>query len=523
MQTSTQLELNRVDTLIISVGTRQVGWRSHDGVVRCFGADGDRGHPPHIDRLYRELGVERGCYEDNQHYPWSVRDLGQRYYEHCREWLDGDFSAVVLLLDEKIISDCVAKGLKHIILWATNQPESVAWNYRRADTLWLAELMKGKIEATWKEVKVDVLHPMVNANHRETIREELEGFILPIALEPMKSMSADEAAQFVLVIENKGAVPAMAEGLEICAAALVRQCQVINATPIEPSPLFPVDADGNYGVCKAEKYDLISVSEYFWPLERLRVISAWERGDFLEAKIWLQSHQNRHKLLYQLAGYLAMSTNWEIVKFLKDPNFERGWLCSKAVASLASSEEINGWRKQLLELREDKLGQVWESSFLIELQLRRGNYTAAFNQFSQTLERLLYVRSLQEDWRGKGLIKIPEYWNFIKPYQPGFKELNDAWITREKIAQTDNFVALLTDIRLQRNDIVHQAEPVTLMDLRNIWWKNGWTVKVGGDYEEIYKLMMDILREVCQRNWQIPAKEFLRSLSDWGLKVLISH
>ncbi len=521
MQSNTQTEINRVDALIITVGTRQVGWRCKDGVVRCFGADGDRGHPPHINQLYQELGVERGYYEDNQRYSWSVRDLGQRYDEYCREWLDNDFSAVVLLLDEKIISDCVAKGLKHIILWATNQPESVAWNYRRADTLWLAELMKGKIEATWKGVKVDVLHPVINVSYREAIREELEDFILPLALEPMKSMASDEAEQFVLIVENKGAVPAMAEGLEICAAALVRQCQVINATPIEPQPLFPVDAEGNYNVCTAEKYDLMPVSSYFWPLERSRIISAWERGDFLEAKIWLQSHQSRHKVLYQLAGYLAMSANWEIVKFLKDANFERGWLCSKAVGSLASSEEINGWRKQLLELREDKLGQVWESSFLIELQLRRGNYTAAFNQFSQTLERLLYVRSQQEDWIEKGLINVREDLRHLgKDYQPGFKELTDAWITREKIAQNDQVVALLTAIRLQRNDIVHKAEPVTLVDLRNIWAMNGWVVKVGCDYEEIYKLMMDILRLVCQRNWQIPEKCFLRSLSDWGLKVL---
>jgi hypothetical protein len=47
-------------TLIITVGTRQIGWRCKDEIVRCFGADGDRGHPPHMNELYQELALERG-------------------------------------------------------------------------------------------------------------------------------------------------------------------------------------------------------------------------------------------------------------------------------------------------------------------------------------------------------------------------------------------------------------------------------------------------------------------------------
>ena len=31
-----------IDTLIITVGTRQIGWQCDDGIVRCFGTDGDR-------------------------------------------------------------------------------------------------------------------------------------------------------------------------------------------------------------------------------------------------------------------------------------------------------------------------------------------------------------------------------------------------------------------------------------------------------------------------------------------------
>ncbi|MFB2970286.1 hypothetical protein ACE1CD_15030 [Aerosakkonema sp. BLCC-F183] len=524
MKTSTQLELNRVDTLIITVGTRQVGWRCEDGVVRCFGADGDRGHPPHINELYRELGVQRGYYQDKQQFAWGVRDLGERYYDRCQKLLGGDFSSVVLLLDEKIIADCVAKGLQQIILWATDQPESVAWNYRRADTLWLAMLMQGKIEATWKEVKVEVFHPVINANDREAIREEFEGFILHFALEKMKGMPGDEASQFVLAIENKGATPAIAESLEICAAALVRQCQVINATPQEPQPLYREVADQHLSACAAEKYDFIPVSSYFWPLERSRIISAWERGDFLEAKLWLQAHQNRHKLLYQLAGCLALSTNWEIVKFLHDPNFERGWLFANALSSLASKEQIETWRTRLLELRNDKLGQVWESCFLIELQLQRQNYTAAFTQFSQTLERLLYVRSQTEDWIGKGLIKPkPDLIHLGKDYDPSFKELTDAWISLSKLRQTDKMVSLLKAIRQQRNQIVHKAEPLTLSQLQNVWANNGFPVRVTSDYREMEKMMVDVLKKVCDRCFQIPEKTLLGSLYEWGLKVLRSE
>ena len=34
-----------VDTLIITVGTRQIGWRCKDHIIRSFGADGNIGYP----------------------------------------------------------------------------------------------------------------------------------------------------------------------------------------------------------------------------------------------------------------------------------------------------------------------------------------------------------------------------------------------------------------------------------------------------------------------------------------------
>lgn len=275
---STQPEITRADTLIITVGTRQVGWRCFDGVIRSFGADGNIGYPPHVDELYLELKIERGNYQekDNIH-PWSARDLGKRYYDHCVDWLGGDFSSVELLLDLKIIEAGVQRGLKHIILWATDQPEIVRWEYRRLDTIWLAKLMEGKIKATFPGVEVEVHAPVIAANDSKAIRQELESLILPYALEFI-SQSGDEFQpvdeEFILWIENKGCTPAIAQGVEICAAALVRQCQVFNVIPKNPETYYETQLNGSKSACPSPGYDLVPMGEYFWPLERIRVVSA---------------------------------------------------------------------------------------------------------------------------------------------------------------------------------------------------------------------------------------------------------
>ncbi|MCT7980432.1 hypothetical protein [Laspinema olomoucense] len=521
MKTTAQIEIERVDTLIITVGTRQVGWRSKDGVVRCFGADGDRGHPPHINQLYQELGIERGFYEPSiTSMSWSVRDLGSRYYEYCQEWLGGDFSSVELLLDHKIISDSVTKGLNHIILWATNQPETVPWNYRRADTCWLAQLMKGKINMTWPGVKVDVLELKVNANDRHAIREEFENFIWPFALEQREKSPLNE---FVLMIENKGSIPAIAESLEICAAALVREFQVINASPIEPPNSYPASENGMLSAVLSQTYEMVPLSEYFWPLERSRIISAWERGDFQEAQVWLSAHQSRHKPLYQLAGYLALSTNWEIVRFAQNKQIENGWLRSRLVEQLAGAEQVQQWRDQLLELRTNPGLQTWETVFLIELQLKRQNYTTTFMQFSQTVERLLYLRSEQENWLGKNIISLPPNFDpYGKPYQPGFYGLINGWCKLENIRESDKWYKLLHGIRFKRNDLIHKATPVTLQEMQLLWSNNGFP-KVSESPEFLMKLIVESLRKVCDRHLQIPQQPLSRSLYAWALEILRSE
>lgn len=72
--------------------------------------------------------------------------------------------------------------------------------------------------------------------------------------------------------------------------------------------------------------------------------------------------------------------------------------------------------------------------------------------------------------------------------------------------------------------MIHSAEPVTLGQIRSIWSDEGlFSVKYAEDPEAIRELMMDVLKKVCDRNWQIPETTLLRSLYDWGLNRLIAE
>ena len=342
----------QVDTLIITVGTRQLGWKCKDGVIRSFGADGNIGYPPHIDELYQELEITRGIHEEkDKKFPWSARDLGKRYYDYCKEWLGGDFSQVELLLDQKIIETAAKNNLKHIILWGTDQPEHITWAYRRLDTLWLAELMAQKIKLMYPNLRVDVHTPKINAGDNNAIREELEQLIFP---EMQDYLISNKDREFVLWIQNKGCTPAIASCVEICAAALVRQCQVFNSSPNDPEDLFTTVSNGSRTALHSSDFKLIPLGEYFWSLERLRVISAWERGDFIESQLWLKVHQSRHQVLYKLSGILALYTNWETEKFLK---LISDWLGSKDVAKSISNEQIKTWQEQLQNIKNNKLSR----------------------------------------------------------------------------------------------------------------------------------------------------------------------
>lgn len=507
--TNIATESSRVDTLIITVGTRQIGWRCKEGIVRSFGADGNIGYPAHVNQLYQELGIERGTYQENDKtYPWSARDLGQRYYDYAKEWLGGDFNQVELLLDQKIIEAGIKKGLKHIILWGTDQPETVSWFYRRLDTLWLAELMAGKIKSIFPHVRIDIHSPKISANDSDAIRQELELLVLK---EAIKYFFPNQDEEFVLWIQNKGCTPAIASGVEICAAALVRQCQVFNASPDEPEEFFPTLADGSRTATHSQTFKLIPMGEYFWSLERLRIISAWERGDFSEAQFWLKVHQNRHKLLYKLAGILAKYTNCE-----SDNRFFQSledWIGSNDVSKIVNSERIQTWQEQLRQMRQHGFIQAWESTLLIELPLYRQNYTAAFIQFSQVLEQLLYIQFRTENWVLKGFI-TPEGSN-----EPSLADLIQGYCKSRKFNQDNKWYKLLYRIRKKRNKVIHEGAAVTLSDIRSMWADDGlFPVKYPETPEVAKDLMMDVLKEVG--NPPNLDQLLVRSLYKWSLNVL---
>ncbi|MCT7952257.1 hypothetical protein NG798_20890 [Ancylothrix sp. C2] len=512
-----QTAINRVDTLIITVGTRQVGWLCNDGIIRSFGADGNIGYPRHVEELYQQLELKRGFYQEKEKtYPHSARDLGERFYNHCIYELGYDFSRVQLLLDFHIIKAAEKNGLKHIILWGTDQPEKVSWSYRRLDTLWLAKLMEGKIKSVWKNLRVDVHTPPIEANDNMAIREELEELILKEALEFSSPAGIDN--EFVLWIQNKGCTPAIASGVEICAAALGRQCKVFNACPDDPESFFEPDSSGFQKAVASTGYKLISMGEYFWPLERVRVISAWKRGDFSEVQIWLKPHETRYPVLYKLAGYLSRSANWETSNSLTKIG---DWINSKDVLKLAGEAQVTTWKQRLEIVKQEPIAQAWESSFLIDLPLKRENYTAAFIQFVQTLERLLFLQFQAGNWLKAGYITIPANLQHLgNDYQPGFTGLIEGWRNSKKLNASDNWYKLLHRIREKRNNVIHSAESVTLPNIRSMWTDGGlFTVGYSEDPQVVKNLMLDVLKKISPSS-KVPDILLLHSLYEWGLKTL---
>ena len=497
---------NQVSTLIITVGTRQIGWRCQDGIIRSFGADGNISYPPHINELYQELGIERGKHqdEDGKTYPWSGRDLGKRYYDYCQEWLGGDFSNVELLLDKTVIEGGVKQGLRHIILWGTDQPENITWNFRRLDTLWLAELIKGKIKSLFPDIRVDVHAPKINAGNSDEIREELEQLVLKEAI------ITNENQEFILWIQTKGCTPVIASNVEICAAALVRQYQVFNASPNEPKEFFTTLENGLVTANHSQTFSLISMAEYFWSLEKVKIQSAWERGDFSEAQIWLKVHQHRHPVLYKLAGFLAQYSNWESNKDfyqkLKD------WVSSKDVSKLVNAEQVENWKTQLQKLQDDKITNLWESTLILELALNRENYTTAFIQFVQILEQLLYLQSINQKWYVKG-------WIVNHQDEATLQQLMKGWCIYKKFKEDNKWSKLMADIRKKRNTIIHDGESITSTKIGYLWANNGFDgVKIPTTPEIIKKLMMGLLKEVsAPPNLN---NLLMRSLYQWGLQYL---
>lgn len=508
-------------TLIITVGTRQVGWRCEDGIIRSLGADGVKFDPQHITEIYQnELGLERGNHQDKESdrtYPWSVWDLGYRLHQQCQQT---NFSNVELLLDQVIITEQINQGLTHILLWGTNQPDKVSWNYRRMDTAWLAELMAGKLRETYPHLQVTVFRTPLEAIDVNAIRDELELNLLPFALQTR----LPEDDQFTIIIENKGATPAIAEGLSICAGALVRDCQVVTMTPIEPNPLYPKVSNTVQAATLATAYRSVNLSSYFWPLERSRILSAWKRGDFAEAEVWLQSHLDRYNPLYQLAGFLAFTNNWEMDKALKAI---KNWLDTKAVKKQVSEQDLKHWKNLIAKMcpakdkqtSQSKYLKIWEMRCLVRLSLNRENYTLAFIQFAQMLERLLFWRYETEDWIKHELVLPPEDKKaYGLKYKASLGELKRGWLKLQEIDFEHPIAKRLDSINELRNSVIHRSVPLTVAELQNIWSDQTLT-----DSEIVYQSMLETMKALLPNTHSIPDRSLFEDLYDWGLQQLQSE
>ncbi|WP_052128524.1 hypothetical protein [Neosynechococcus sphagnicola] len=507
-------------TLIITVGTRQVGWRCRDGIVRSLGADGSSNNPQHIEEIYRhELGIERGYHQDegsDRTYPWSVWDLGERLYQECQK---SDFSNVQLLLDQVIITEQIKQGLNHILLWGTQQPDTVTWSYRRMDTAWLAELMMGKLRETYPDLNVKVFKPSIGAIDVDAIQDQLESKILPFALQTR--LPDDD--QFTIIIENKGATSAIAEGLSICAGALVRDCQMVTMNPMEPRPLYPQVTETSYAVAPATEYRSVNLGQYFWPLERSRILSAWERGDFAEAKIWLAAHRDRYQILYDLAGYLALASNWQLQDALQQ-------LQKLLLGSHHQGKIRKDLRKQWLkdieilckpqdkQTPEGRYLSIWESRLLIYVNLKRQNYTSAFLQFVQAIERLLFWRYRQEDWIKLGYVTPPQdkcNWS-VKKYKAPFWDLRTGWQLEQKLSDDDPVVKNLAWMNDVRNDIVHRNDSITPTDFAKVLDLDATEIIPDVFYQRIEAF----LQQFCPPDRPMPDHSLLEKLYQWGIEKL---
>jgi hypothetical protein len=491
--------------LIITVGNRQVGWRCQDGIVRCLGVSGNRNDatiPDHVRELYEEIGVEK---PKSQYF---VRHLGRLLYDECQR--SGDFGAVELLLDRNIIEIEVDNGLAEVWLIGTDQPTpQVSDNFRSGDTLWLSKLMEGKIKQTWKDLHVETWNLQVDANDVDAIRDEYEQFILKYLIE--KSI----AGETTLLIENKGSVPAIASSLEICAAALIRQIDVVRVTPNEPNSMYLGDDINKKSAAFAVDFQQRSMSQYFLPIERLNISDAWKQGNFAGADIWLKSHQGipKYRAMSCLAKLFVLVANLETIRSLSGI---REWLNRKDVRSVVDEKLLEEWKEYPALNSTNRYDVIWEQTFLVYLYAESKSFTNSFFQLSQTLERFLFARFEVEKWLAHKVIEIPkEKERYANNYSPSFAELIGGWCKRDGIKETSSWYKLIDEIRKLRNEIIHNGKSVSENDITDLWNSCGVPVKTG---KEAITLP---LNKVCSKmTWKAPQQSLLGEINNWALNTL---
>ena len=130
--------------------------------------------------------------------------------------------------------------------------------------------------------------------------------------------------------------------------------------------------------------------------------------------------------------------------------------------------------------------------------------------------RILYLQYKSGVWVSKGYLIPPEKSKYLGDnYNPNFKELIEAWCRLRKLNDRHKESQLLNKIREKRNEIIHSAKPVTLNEALSIWNERS--------PQDLGQLMLDVLKQVGDRSWQIPEKALLQSLYEWGLNLLLSE
>jgi hypothetical protein len=504
-------------TLIITVGTRQVGWRCTDGIVRSLGADGGA-FPPHINELYTlELEQERGYHPDHQ--SWSVRHLGEQFYSLCE--LKQTFSPVELLIDNSLIAQEVKDGLTQVVLWGTDQPEDLPWKFRRFDTLWLANLMAGKLRQLYPLLQVEVWNPVIAANNPILLCQSVETYILN---EVFDAVPEAERKDFTLLIENKGSVPLIANALEMCAVALSRQCHVKLIIPTEPDSLF-IALDNGYQTVQCSTHcSYLPIGKYFWPLEKPKIISAWQRGDFGEAQLWLSAHRDRYKPLCDLAGYLTLATNGDVRMAVKQIKNQWG-LNGNKIKRLTTPEEHQRWLALTEKLEEKnqslhhKYAWIWERIFLFEIEIQKHFNSNSFLSFVQTLEALLNLQCESEEWVKRGYIESG------REYSPSLGTLIKGWEQKHSISEDCPWHFCLDQIRQKRNKVAHEGTALTLNEIDKILSVVSVTSARKPTPREvtantIIEQMRFVLETVAHPASKLPQDILLRSLYKWGLDSL---
>ena len=505
-----------MQTGMITIGKRQVGWRCRDGIVRSFGADGG-GDPAHVDELFQEFGQERGQHDasdaKSRH---GVRYLGEFAYQYCTA--HQDFSAVVLLLDQVVLEQYFSNPSEpaEIILVGTDQPDTVAWQFRRDDTCWLAELMAGAIQQRYPHVtvKVWVCNQPINSieNLRQWVGQQLQQYYQYL-------LQNNLLENWSLHLQIKGSVPQLSSAVELMAVLAMRRFPVSHLIPEEPIPFFAPSTQSAQSATTLKK---VHLGEVFWPLEQQRIEMAWQQGHFVAATFLLESHRDRYEALYQLADRLAMATNWQITEMLKQLQGAH-WVYHRATKQVASKQQRQQWQQAIqercpprAETRESKFLKIWELELLIELSLRQQNYTFAFMQFAQMLERLLHWRYETEEWAKQGYLNSeqhsPPQATMWQP-DPGLGSLWNAWKKCHHCSDDDPRVTTLKTINQKRNSVVHRNASITCKELQQI-------AAVSRDApEELHRGLVEFLEAIAQPHPR-PEAGVARSLYGWGLGQL---